>query len=94
MTSCPPQELAETLDVGADNKYVTTGGRGDWETRFGHSGPPITLRPIWAYTVTHKVIILITRLERSKKFAFLKSQFVLKGKFRNIRKLCLNSPTQ
>ena len=72
MISFPPQDLAETLNVDADNlKYVTTGGRGDWETRFGHSGPPITLRPIWAYTVTHKVNILITRSERSIKFAFI-----------------------
>ena len=63
--------MENNLAKDADGKYMTGRGRGDWEDRFGVSHPVISLRPLWPYTVTHKVRFKQDQKDLIKKFAFM-----------------------
>ena len=52
------QRNLKSLRVNASGRYVAAGsGRGDWNQRFGMSGPPLTLREPFPFTSLHKVHI-------------------------------------
>ena len=50
------KEVETRVTTDKDGKYVR-GGRNDWATRQGCSKPPICLRELHPFTVTHKVHI-------------------------------------
>ena len=69
--------MENNLAKDADGKYMTGRGRGDWEDRFGVSHPVISLRPLWPYTVTHKVRFEQDQKDLINKFAFMWSYVFL-----------------